>query len=451
MPVRTAPIPSKSATLPLHNCDSAVHWGKPDQERYAARLGQRPGKQAHTLSRAATQIDSGLFANLESWFPEPELGHPVAMARPDRIFRIEKIILRGTRPRNIGHNARIGNHGSDVADSVVRIHTDRGAVGVGWSGISREGAEGLLGKAVGEVFRLPEGSLEEGRTIDLPLWDLAAKLAGLPLYRFLGGRGSREVELYDGSIYIDDLQASDEEAVRIFHEEVRTGQEYGYRNFKIKIGRGARWMPPEQGLDRDVLVIHAVREAAGADAKILIDANMGNTLNTAQQILARCADVGITWFEEPFAEDPALNEALKAFIEAQGLGVLVADGEFAPPPYYFDLVRKGFVDVVQHDFRAMGLTWWKATADRIEPWGARCGPHCWGSIIERYAHAHFAASIPHYALLEAAPADMPGIVLDGWQVCEGKLIVPDTPGTGFDLEPDAIEKGVNEAGGFRVP
>ena len=369
----------------------------------------------------------------------------------DRIACVEKVLLRGTRPRNIGHNARIGNHGSAVTDSVVRIHTDSGPVGVGWSGISREGAEGLLGKAVGEVFRLPEGSLEAGRAIDLPLWDLAAKLAGLPLYRLLGARGSREVELYDGSIYIDDLGASAEAAVGIFHEEVRTGQAFGYRNFKIKIGRGARWMPPAQGLDRDVLVIHAVREAAGADAKILIDANMGNTLNTAEEILTRCADVGITWFEEPFAEDPALNEALKAFIEGHGLGVLVADGEFAPPPSYFDMVQKGWIDVVQHDFRAMGLTWWKATADRIEPWGARCGPHCWGSIVERYAHAHFAASVPHYALLEAAPAEMPGFVLDGWEMRDGKLIVPNTPGTGFDLEPDFIERGVKAEGGFCVP
>ena len=80
------------------------------------------------------------------------------------------------------------------------------------------------------------------------------------------------MELYDGSIYIDDLEASDAEAVRIFHEEVHTGQAFGYRNFKIKIGRGARWMPTQQGLERDVLVIHAVREAAGPDAKILIDA-----------------------------------------------------------------------------------------------------------------------------------------------------------------------------------
>ena len=368
----------------------------------------------------------------------------------ERIVTIEKVTLYGKRPRSIGHNARIGVHGPGAKDSVVRIHTVSGAVGVGWSRIDNQNAEQLLGKRIDELFQLPDGCLEAGRAIDLCLWDLVARLAGLPLYRLLGARGSREVELYDGSIYIDDLEATDEEAVELFREEVRSGQEHGYRNFKIKIGRGARWMPIAEGLDRDVLVIRAVREAAGPEAKILIDANMGTTLNIAQEILRRCADVGVYWFEEPFAEDMAINQALKEFIVENSYDTLVADGEFAPPPYFFDIVEQGWIDLVQHDFHSYGLTWWRRTAERIEPWGARCAPHTWGSIIERYAHSHFAASVPNYSLLEAAPAEMPGIVLDGWEMRDGKLIVPDTPGTGFDLEPDVIEKGVREEDGFRL-
>jgi len=368
----------------------------------------------------------------------------------ERITAIDKVTLHGKRPRSIGCNARIGIHGPDVNDPVVRIHTESGAVGVGWSRIDRQTAEPLLGKRIDELFQLPDGCLEAGRDVDLCLWDLVARLAGLPLYKLLGARGSREVELYDGSIYIDDLEATDDEAIQLFHEEVRSGQQYGYRNFKIKIGRGARWMPIAAGLDRDVLVIHAVREAAGPDARILIDANMGTTLNISQEILRRCADVGVFWFEEPFAEDAAINQALKEFIRKNDYDTLVADGEFAPPPNYFTIVEQGWIDLVQHDFHAYGLTWWRHTADRIEPWGARCAPHTWGSIIERYAHAHFAASVPNYSLLEAAPADMPGIVLDGWEMRDGKLIVPDTPGSGFDLEPEVIEKGVREEDGFRV-
>ena len=58
--------------------------------------------------------------------------------------------------------------------------------------------------------------------------------------------------------------------------------------------------------------------AAGAGARIMIDANMGNTLNTATRMLELCADCDLYWFEEPFAEDRELNEALKMFIEENG-------------------------------------------------------------------------------------------------------------------------------------
>ena len=369
----------------------------------------------------------------------------------EKIVQIEKVVMRFKRPRNIGCNARIGNHGDSVSDPVIRIHTNSGAVGMGWSRLTQEQAQSLVGKTVGDLFTLPNGTNEQGQIIDLPLWDLVAKLNNQPLYQLLGAKGSRHVELYDGSIYIDDIDKTDEEAVAIFHDEVKTGHDFGLKNFKIKMGRGARWMPIQEGTERDILVIHAVREAAGPDAKILIDANNGTTLNIAKHILERCEDVGIYWFEEAFPEDRAFNEAFKAFIDEKGYDTFVADGESGPPPpNFFDMVEQGWINIVQQDFHFKGLTWWRETANMIEPWSALCGPHTWGSVLERYAHAHFAASVPNYSLLEAAPVDMPGIVLDGWDFQDGCLVVPDTPGIGFDLEPEIVEKGVKAENGFRV-
>ncbi|SVE32179.1 uncharacterized protein METZ01_LOCUS485033, partial [marine metagenome] len=92
-----------------------------------------------------------------------------------KITRIEKCILRGTRPRSIGYNARIPTHGAKVTDPIVKITNDNGAWGLGWSRINAEEANGLLGKEVSEIFALPEGSLESGLPIDLPLWDLVAR------------------------------------------------------------------------------------------------------------------------------------------------------------------------------------------------------------------------------------------------------------------------------------
>ena len=368
-----------------------------------------------------------------------------------KITRIDKCILRGTRPRSIGYNARIPTHGAKVTDPVVKISTASGAWGLGWSRINETAAKELLGKEISELFQLPDGALDIGLSIDLPLWDLVARMMELPLYRLLGARGKRQVEIYDGSIYIDDLAAEDEAQVKdIFHREVATGHEHGYLNFKIKIGRGARWMPQLEGLKRDELVIRTVREAAGPDAKILIDANMGNTLNTAIALLDACADVGIYWFEEPFAEDAPLNQALKEHIVENDWDILIADGEFAPPPNFFDMVEKGLIDVVQHDFRFKGLTWWRATSARLEEWDVLCAPHCWGSYIERYHHAHFAASIPNYCLLEAAPATMPGLLEDGWQLQNSILQVPDTPGAGLAIEERIFAQGIADPEGFSL-
>lgn len=368
----------------------------------------------------------------------------------DRIVRIDKCILRGMRPRSIGYNARIPAHGQRIRDPIARIHTADGATGLGWSDVQRPQAQELLGRELREFFRLPDGVLKSGRCVDLPLWDLVARAMDLPLYRLLGARGKRRVETYDGSIYIDDLHASDHEAQEIFTAEVASGQAYGYRNFKVKVGRGARWMSPEAGLQRDALVVHAVRAAAGDAAKIMIDANMGNTLNSARALLSACAAADIYWFEEPFAEDRPLNLALKEFILESNWETLVADGEFAPPPYFFDLVQDGVIDVVQHDFRMAGLTWWRATAARLEQWDVLCGPHTWGSYVERFHHAHFAAATPNYALLEAAPARLPGLIEEGWEMVDGFLVVPDSPGAGFDVEPGILAQGLQDRDGFSI-
>jgi L-alanine-DL-glutamate epimerase-like enolase superfamily enzyme len=369
----------------------------------------------------------------------------------ESIDRIEKMTLRFTRPRYVGSNARKGDHGDTVTDPVVRITSTSGTTGVGWSRINEDTAKMMVGRPVDELFSPESGSTESGSVIDFALWDLSARSAGEPLYTYLGARGSKNVELYDGSIYIDDIGKSDEEAVTIFKDEAATGLAFGYRNFKIKIGRSARWMGIEEGLARDILVIQTIREAAGPDAKIMIDANNGTVLNVAKEILRLCEDVGIYWFEEPFPEDPCFNEAFKLFINEQGYDTLVADGESGPPPpNFFDMVESGWIDIVQQDFRGKGLTWWRETADRIAPWGARCAPHCWGSLIERYTHAHFAASVPNFSMLEAAPARMPGVILDGWEQRDGKLIVPDTPGIGFDLEPEVWAEGLANTGGFSV-
>tara|TARA_B100001250_G_scaffold414183_1_gene451153 strand:+ start:8325 stop:9461 length:1137 start_codon:yes stop_codon:yes gene_type:complete len=368
----------------------------------------------------------------------------------ERIIKIEKTILRGVRPRSIGYNARKGTHGPNITDAVVRLFTNSGAWGIGPANISQDTAKALLGSKVDEIFQLPYGAIDKGIKIDLPLWDLTARILSLPLYRLLGARGKRHVELYDASIYIDDINLNNEQAVGLFQEEVHSGLEHGYQNFKIKVGRGSRWMEPSVGLQRDALVVHTVREASPTGSKLMIDANMGGTLNSTLELIKLCAEYDLYWFEEPFAEDKLLNHALKSYIIESDSNLLIADGEFHPPSYFFELVEEGLIDVVQHDFCDYGLTWWRSIAAKLETWNAVCAPHTWGSYIERYHHAHFAASIPNYAILEASPGKMPGIIEDGWSMQDGKLHVPDTPGVGIAIEEKIFNQGLEDRAAFSL-
>ena len=368
----------------------------------------------------------------------------------ERIIKIEKTILRGIRPRSIGYNARKGTHGPNITDAVVRLTTENGAWGIGPANLSVDNAKDILGSKIEKLFLLPDGAIDDGVSIDLPLWDLIARMLNLPLYRLLGARGKRQVELYDASIYIDDLDLNDEQAQNLFKEEIDSGLEHGYQNFKIKVGRGGRWMEPTAGLLRDALVVRTVREASPKDSKIMIDANMGGTLNSTLELIKLCADYDVYWLEEPFAEDKLLNHALKSHIIETNSKILIADGEFHPPNYFFKLVEEGLIDVVQHDFCDYGLTWWRSTAAKLETWDALCAPHTWGSYIERYHHAHFAASIPNYALLEASPGKMPGIIEDGWSMHNGKLHVPDTPGAGIAIEKKIFAQGLEDRSAFSL-
>jgi len=142
------------------------------------------------------------------------------------------------------------------------------------------------------------------------------------------------VACYDTSLYFDELlpdaeSAGDARGAEVVAAEAAAGYAAGHRAFKVKVGRGARWMDPAAGLDRDVAVMTAVREAIGPDCALLADANNGFTLNGAQEFPERTAGLGLGWLEEPFHEDEVLLEALRAWIDHAGLRVELADGESA--------------------------------------------------------------------------------------------------------------------------
>ncbi|GLV54588.1 hypothetical protein KDH_14350 [Dictyobacter sp. S3.2.2.5] len=370
-----------------------------------------------------------------------------------RIAAIEWGSLEGERPRMVGNNARLGAHGSRVRVPLVRLTTEDGARGFGLCHADEEQAAALLGRRVNDVFDARHGTAIAWQAFDYALWDLVGQRQRQPVYALAAAvTGARvneplRVLCYDTSLYMDDLQiADDSEAAQLIAREAREGYERGHRAFKIKIGRGARHMPLEQGTRRDIAVIHAVRKEIGPDLPIMIDANNGYNLNILKRVLQETAQDTIFWIEEPFHEDAILYEDLREWLEDRQLPVLISDGEGAADPHLLEWARIGLVDVIQYDLFSHGFTSWLATGSQLDRWGARVAPHHYGTHYGNYVGAHLAGAIQNFLYLEWDEATTPGLSAPGYSLQEGKVHVPATPGFGLVLDEEIFSKAREESG-----
>jgi L-alanine-DL-glutamate epimerase-like enolase superfamily enzyme len=372
-----------------------------------------------------------------------------------RIISVEWGRLEGQRPRSVGRNARLGEHGITVAVPIARLTTDDGSAGFGVCEAGVEQASAVLGAPLAELFSLESGAAPTALTFEYPLWDLAGQRAGLPVYALLSRNGGVppqkpfRVPCYDTSLYFDDLHlASDQEAADLLAAEALEGAARGHRAFKIKIGRGARHMPLEEGTRRDIAVVRAVHEAVGPDVPLMIDANNGYNLNLAKRVLAETADCNIAWLEEAFHEDRVLYLDLREWLQERDLSVLIADGEGQADPRLLDWARQGVIDVIQYDVLSYGFTRWLNTGRELDAWGVRSAPHHYGSCYGNYAACHLAGAIQRLMFIEWDEATTPGLDTSGYHIEAGQVTVPDLPGFGLHLDEAVFQRAV-VANGFR--
>ncbi|MCZ6678248.1 MAG: mandelate racemase [Candidatus Poribacteria bacterium] len=371
--------------------------------------------------------------------------------KDSKIARIEWARLTGQRPRKAGCNSRLGEHGQQVSPPIARITTDDGATGFGSSRLTEEQATTLVGSRLSEAFDSEKGATEQFRVLDYPLWDLAGQLAGKPVYALLGAQtdddGVFRARCYDTSLYIDDLHLEDEgEAAALIASEALEGAARGHKAFKIKVGRGAMHMPVEAGTRRDIRVIHAVREAVGADAKILLDANNGYNLNLTKRVLGETADVGVYWMEEAFHEDARLYANLKEWLNAQGLETRIADGEGDASRHLLEWAQQGLIDIVQYDIFHPGFTRWCELGPQLDEWNVGSAPHHYGGHYGHYVSCHLAAAIRGFEYVEWDEADTPGLDASEYSIADGHVNVSQLPGFGLKLDEEIYARAVKENG-----
>ncbi|MEM7539365.1 MAG: enolase C-terminal domain-like protein [Chloroflexota bacterium] len=373
-----------------------------------------------------------------------------------KITQIEWGTLVGQRPRAAKCNARLIIHGIDVNVSLARITTEDGTSGFGPCRATEEQAQRLIGTHLDDAITVSKGVPDHVRVFEFPLLDLMGQRTGKPVYQLTAeavGKTVSEpfrVPCYDTSLYIDDMHlASTKEAAALIAEEALFGYENNHRAFKIKVGRGARHMALHTGIDRDVEVVRAVREAVGPDATIMIDANNGFNLNIAKRVLAQTARCNVLWIEEAFHEDPVLYDDLRNWMSRQGFSFLIADGEGQASPSLLDWARDGLIDVVQYDIFSHGYTNWVKTGQQLDQWEKRTAPHHYGRHVGNYVSGHLAAAVDNFTFVEWDEVTTPGLDGSAYVIEEGIVTLPNAPGFGLHLEEDQFI-GAVQKGGFVV-
>lgn len=377
----------------------------------------------------------------------------ISFLKPEMtVTRIEKGTLVGTRSRYAGANARRGDHGDTVQVHLVKI-TAADVTGFGWSRITEDEAERILGRPIGDLFTA-EGSLRpEYKSIEFPLLDWLGKISGKPVYALAADphadlKTPFAVPCYDTTILIDDLHLKDDAAaVEFMMREAHEGKEKGHLHFKIKVGRGAMHLPLKQGMKRDIDIIRAIREVAGPGGRIMIDANNGYNLNLVKEVLRATAEANVYWVEEAFHEDRSYYENLQEWMREEKLQVLIADGEGMAAPPLVDWAKEGIVDVIQYDIFAHGFFRWLELGKELDRAGVKSAPHHYGTSYGNYAAGHLASAIEGFQFVEwDGEVAVPGLDDSAYTIHEGTVRLPELPGFGLHLDEQYFSRAVKENG-----
>jgi L-alanine-DL-glutamate epimerase-like enolase superfamily enzyme len=363
---------------------------------------------------------------------------------PDfKITRIVGFDVISRRPKMVGKNSRLDVHGDHYTDHIMRIYTSAGLDGIGNCRADKAQLAALLGKSLASFYDPSNMRMTSLGNGTMPLWDLAGKALGKPAYVLLGGRGPERIKVYDGSIYFADLLPENaDKPLDRFKKEIDMGLAIGHRAFKIKIGRGAKWMERKAGDARDIDVLKTIRAHAGPDVVLAVDANNGYDLAGTKRLMSELPDFNFAFVEEMFPEVVDECLALKAFIRENHWKTLVADGETQSELAAFKpFIEHRAIDLLQGDMNHFGLEGILAEAAAAKPVGVQVAPHNWGSLLGFYKQLHVAKAITNLYMAEQDPATNDVIIADGYKIHDGVCDVPGAPGFGLAINEEKFRSG----------
>jgi muconate cycloisomerase len=364
-----------------------------------------------------------------------------------KISGIEAIPVRVPIRERLAIRGKAGFHSSSPF-LLVKVHTDARLIGLGevsctprWSGEDQVTAAHFV-RSIFEPLLVGKDALDIGAithamrhalfghpftksAIEMALWDLLGKAAGLPVYRLLGGK-RREFVPTKWSI----SGVEPDKAAGIAEWAV----EQGFRTMKVKVG-----------IDReqDVARVRAVRKAVGPDVRLGVDANGAWKPRTAIEMAGRLAEFGIYFIEQPVA--PGDVAWLSEVRDAIDLPV-IADESLYTPQDALSLIREEAADVFSiYVGKAGGISTGANLANIAEAAGLAC---TLGSNLEMGVGS---AAMLHLAIATAGmvdgqfPCDIIGplfyedeLLREPLDIRGGEARVPERPGLGVELDDDKV-------------
>jgi L-alanine-DL-glutamate epimerase-like enolase superfamily enzyme len=346
-----------------------------------------------------------------------------------------------------------------IGPTLVRVVTDEGVVGlseVGWQDprifrghLERVIKPQLIGadplqpgrhreRLVNGTRALPYPTTSSfAGVIDIALWDIMGKVAGLPIHALLGGAARTEVPLYWS------VGAGFEKTPEQMVADVLRGRDQGFNAFKIRMD----WGPVQPDVDpaKDIAMARLCREALGPDVWIGFDANRGYSVGTAIRQGRKLEDLGFAHFEEPLPEQDmaGLREVCAA------LDIPVSTGEQLHDRWDFrDLIELAAPDILQPDIVDAGgisevMRIFELAAVHARP----VMPHSPSAGILSVASLHAYSTVasatqPHEYSVEYGPPPerIAELFEEPIEPSGGRIQLTDRPGLGLVLDESVVAR-----------
>ena len=320
-----------------------------------------------------------------------------------KVTRITSHVLQCDMPEELGYSQQ---YYSRRTAHLVQVETDEGVTG--WGECFGPGNIALANKSIVElviqpmvlgmdpldrdvvwhkVYNLMRDHGQKGMPlqalsgVDIALWDIAGKVAGLPIHKLIGGAHRTQVQAYGYGMMLKRESTLDH--VARFTDEAAKIKDMGFAATKMKLGLGPK---------EDVKLAAAVRKGVGDDFDFMADANHAYNTHDAFYVGHALEELGAYWFEEPIApEDLDGYRELRA-----GLKVNISGGEAEFNRWGWKaLLEARGLDIAQPEVCALGgISEYLRVLALCHAHFTPVINHVWGSAIAVATNLQLLAAMP---------------------------------------------------------